>query len=648
MSFVTQQSLYTPMAKLLLVLVAFASTALFFTELYFDPFAGLMNKPHLLGGVALVSTVIAVASFYLKGEAQLKRWMLGLLVVPLIFFVLVVLNPQAPLVNAPGVVLVTLIAIASAWRIWFIYALLIVVAILHVVNNTIIDPYAFRFWLVAFTIALPLHTLLSGAGDYVGLRRRAAVQFLMIGFVLVGLLTISMLWNQNGEISPLASLFGLVVMAMALYVLQVKNAPMEGYWGRLFAILLVVLYAHGLWENGAIATTFLPAYVLFTFFVIKPREAFSVAIGLLIAAVTIQKNVTSGLFAIDGVFVRYAIINMVFIAVLYQLRQLQEGEVDNNYFAEKSALVPMGLFIIYGVFSAAVLFWVQGDDRVTAFSSNSQVLITNAFAWILMTWMATALTLEAQRMRKIVKAMEEAQSAYLKESRKVATLMKRQAVDSLLGGLAHNLNNMLQPVMMLSEHLMQKPAMDQSKRAKIYATIHQATKEQKMLLDKVFLHAREVEDDQLATGQTFDDIVHFAQAGLRSDQCLFLETQQPDDHRDKTFSITKSALHTTLLNVINNGLQAAKHKDQAIVTIMLESFANRMVIRVKDNGEGMSPEVQRRAMDKFFTTKSVSEGTGLGLSEVKDVLSQVNGDLEIESSSPEGTTIKITLLYKVN
>jgi len=101
-----------------------------------------------------------------------------------------------------------------------------------------------------------------------------------------------------------------------------------------------------------------------------------------------------------------------------------------------------------------------------------------------------------------------------------------------------------------------------------------------------------------------------------------------------------------LLNILNNGLQAAKHQATAVLSIDFDDQDELLVVRINDNGEGMSVEVQRRAMDKFFTTKPVDEGTGLGLSEVRELLSQVEGDLEIESSSPKGTTIKITLPYK--
>ena len=83
MSDATHPSLYSPMARLLLVLVALSATSLFSIELYYEPFKGVMGLPKLMGAVATVASVLAVASFYIEDERLLKRWMLGLLIVPL-------------------------------------------------------------------------------------------------------------------------------------------------------------------------------------------------------------------------------------------------------------------------------------------------------------------------------------------------------------------------------------------------------------------------------------------------------------------------------------------------------------------------------------------------------------------------------------
>ena len=75
-----------------------------------------------------------------------------------------------------------------------------------------------------------------------------------------------------------------------------------------------------------------------------------------------------------------------------------------------------------------------------------------------------------------------------------------------------------------------------------------------------------------------------------------------------------------------------------------DGLAYRYVeISVTDNGDGMSPEVRRRSIDPFFTTKDTASGTGLGLSMVYGFIQQSSGELRIYSEEGVGTTIRLTL-----
>jgi signal transduction histidine kinase len=69
-----------------------------------------------------------------------------------------------------------------------------------------------------------------------------------------------------------------------------------------------------------------------------------------------------------------------------------------------------------------------------------------------------------------------------------------------------------------------------------------------------------------------------------------------------------------------------------------------VAIRVADNGTGMSPEVQAKIFQPFFTTKPTGEGTGLGLSLSYDIVTKGHGGaLTVESKEGEGTTFSINL-----
>ena len=84
-------------------------------------------------------------------------------------------------------------------------------------------------------------------------------------------------------------------------------------------------------------------------------------------------------------------------------------------------------------------------------------------------------------------------------------------------------------------------------------------------------------------------------------------------------------------------------------TIKVDISADRkggrddVLLRVTDQGEGMSPETQRRALEPFFTTKNQGRGTGLGLAQVFGLMQQSDGSVDIASAVGRGTTVTLRL-----
>lgn len=103
-------------------------------------------------------------------------------------------------------------------------------------------------------------------------------------------------------------------------------------------------------------------------------------------------------------------------------------------------------------------------------------------------------------------------------------------------------------------------------------------------------------------------------------------------------------LEQVIINLIMNALFALPGKECGVlITTSFDNIARCVIIRVKDEGDGMTPEVLERIMEPFFTTRLDQGGTGLGLSISYSIIKEHQGSLRYESEPGHGTTATITL-----
>jgi two-component system, NtrC family, sensor kinase len=111
-------------------------------------------------------------------------------------------------------------------------------------------------------------------------------------------------------------------------------------------------------------------------------------------------------------------------------------------------------------------------------------------------------------------------------------------------------------------------------------------------------------------------------------------------------------IRRALLNVISNGFYAATrrgaesngHDYEPTLTASTKNLGDRVEIRIRDNGTGMTPDAKEKMFIPFFTTKPTGEGTGLGLSISHDVIvKQHGGSIDVDTQFGEFTEIRILL-----
>lgn len=102
-----------------------------------------------------------------------------------------------------------------------------------------------------------------------------------------------------------------------------------------------------------------------------------------------------------------------------------------------------------------------------------------------------------------------------------------------------------------------------------------------------------------------------------------------------------SQLNQVFMNMLSNASQAINGKGH--IYIRTEREGHLVVISIKDDGRGMSKEVQEKIFDPFFTTKEVGKGTGLGMSISYGIIEKHMGKIIVSSKVNKGTEFKIIL-----
>ncbi len=98
-------------------------------------------------------------------------------------------------------------------------------------------------------------------------------------------------------------------------------------------------------------------------------------------------------------------------------------------------------------------------------------------------------------------------------------------------------------------------------------------------------------------------------------------------------------MNQVMLNLLVNAAQARAFE----ITVTGSRRNACVVLRVADNGEGMSEETRTRVFEPFFTTKPVGQGTGLGMAIAYGIIERHGGSITIDSAQGKGTAITITL-----
>lgn len=229
---------------------------------------------------------------------------------------------------------------------------------------------------------------------------------------------------------------------------------------------------------------------------------------------------------------------------------------------------------------------------------------------------------------------------------------RMESVGTLAGGIAHDLNNALAPILMSIE-LFRNQFTDPDNLALLEMLSTSAQRGADMV-KQLLTFSRGVEGQHARV--QLKHLVSEIQRILRQTlpKSIQIRTWVAGDLWPLLGDVTQ--LHQVLLNLCVNARDAMPHGGDLTITAINvtldEHFAIMsdeakagpyVVLSVADNGMGMPPEVRERIFDPFFTTKPLDKGTGLGLATVQGIVKSHGGFISVYTEVGEGTEFKIYL-----
>ncbi|MGH8175624.1 MAG: PAS domain S-box protein, partial [Steroidobacter sp.] len=227
---------------------------------------------------------------------------------------------------------------------------------------------------------------------------------------------------------------------------------------------------------------------------------------------------------------------------------------------------------------------------------------------------------------------------------------KMEAVGRLTGGIAHDFNNLLSVIVgnmqLLARSLRESPRLLRQSETALKAAMRGAELTRRLL---AFARQQVLEPKNLNLNEMIGGMYELLSRTLSRD----IEIRQQLDPDAWSAKVDPGQLENAVLNLVINARDAMP--DGGLITIAtrnvtLDERQSReeamapgeySMLSVADTGTGMTPDIVKRAIEPFFTTKDVGKGSGLGLSMVYGFVRQSGGYVHIASAPGRGATVHL-------
>ncbi len=262
---------------------------------------------------------------------------------------------------------------------------------------------------------------------------------------------------------------------------------------------------------------------------------------------------------------------------------------------------------------------------------------------------ARQLNIELQKARH---ALEVTHERRLAAEAQLRDAQRMEALGRLAGGLAHELNNMLQPAITLTQLTLKKDGLQPDVRANL-EQILAASEHGRDIVGKAltFAGGAGLQQEEVELAPCLKEVVDLARTVLPATVRLELRIAADGE----TALINRTELTQVISNLMTNAARAMDDRGVLAISLSVEELSEQdrashglpagryFKMLVVDDGRGMPEDVRRRLFDPFFTTAEPGEHVGLGLSIVHGIVTAWRGAISVAAASGPGTCFKILI-----
>ncbi|HEY3897490.1 MAG TPA: PAS domain S-box protein [Chthoniobacter sp.] len=229
---------------------------------------------------------------------------------------------------------------------------------------------------------------------------------------------------------------------------------------------------------------------------------------------------------------------------------------------------------------------------------------------------------------------------------------RMESIGTLASGVAHDLNNILSPIMM-SVPLLRRD-LPPDVREELVSTVEMSADRGAQIVKQVLAFGRGIEGERrpMQIASVIREIAKILHETFPKD--ISIDSAIPHELWPVIGDATQ--IHQVVLNLCVNARDAMPRGgrlelrasnvtlDEAYISMLPGATAGPNVLfEVKDSGDGIPPAIVDQIFDPFFTTKGIGKGTGLGLSTVMGIVKSHGGHISVNSTVGEGTMFQIHL-----